>query len=112
MKMKYVRAESGSQRKILRPGMTRRVAHLNNIMVAVIDVEEPMEEPDPPHSHPHEQITYVAEGDLWFIIGIERYRLQKGDLIVIPAEEPHTIQTISRDVRLIDSFSPVREDFL
>ena len=97
----------------IKPGLKRRIAYLDNILVAVIDFEEgPMAEPDPPHSHVHEQITYVAEGELWFFIEDRKYRLQKGDIFKVPSHKPHTVQTISEHVRLIDSFTPVREDFI
>jgi quercetin dioxygenase-like cupin family protein len=82
-------------------------------MVVVCDFTNgPASQPDPPHSHPHEQITYVAEGDLLFFIGEEKHQLEKGDIYIVPSGIPHCIQTISRHVRLIDSFTPVREDFL
>lgn len=91
----------------------RRIAHLNNLMVVVCDFTNgPAPEPDLPHSHPHEQITYVAEGDLFLFIGEEKHYLTKGDIFTVPSGLPHYIQTISKNVRLVDSFSPVREDFL
>jgi quercetin dioxygenase-like cupin family protein len=97
----------------LSPGTERTVAWLENIMVVVFDYKDgPMEHPEPPHSHTHEQISYVAEGELIFFKGNEEYHLYKGDLITVPSEIKHCIRTVSRYVRLIDSFSPVRKDFL
>jgi quercetin dioxygenase-like cupin family protein len=91
----------------------RRIINLENLMVVVCDFTNgPARKPDPPHSHPHEQITYVAEGDLYFFLDNTKFKLQKGDVISVPPEVPHCIQTISKHVRLIDSFSPIREDFL
>lgn len=91
----------------------RRIAHLDNLMVVACDFTNgPASEPDPPHSHPHEQITYVAEGELFLFIGEEKHHLTRGDVFTVPSGVPHCIQTISQNVRLIDSFSPVREDFL
>lgn len=91
----------------------RRITHLNNLMVVVCDFTNgPSPQPDPPHSHPHEQISYVAEGDLFLFIGEEKHLLTKGDVFTVPSGLPHCIQTISKNVRLVDSFSPVREDFL
>ena len=47
------------------PDFERSIAYLDNIMVVVCDFKNgPMNKPDPPHSHPHEQITYVADGEL------------------------------------------------
>ncbi len=108
----YTSFEKSSIPEIVKPGLKRRIHYLENLMTVVIDFENPMTEPDPPHSHPHEQITYVAEGELWFYIGNEKFRLQKGDMIKIPSEAEHTIQTLTPNVRLIDSFSPIRTDFI
>ncbi len=91
----------------------RTVVHLDNVMVVIWDFSNgPMTEPDPFHSHPHEQITYVAEGELLFIINDKESHLKKGDLITIPSGVNHCIKTLSKDVRLVDSFSPIREDLV
>jgi quercetin dioxygenase-like cupin family protein len=95
------------------PSHERRLVHLDNLMVVVCNFSNgPMAQPDKPHNHPHEQITYVEKGELYFFIGDEKYHLNDGDLVIIPPDAFHTIQTISKDVRLIDSFSPIRKDFL
>jgi len=95
------------------PVFERRIINLENLMVVVCDFTNgPAENPDPPHSHYHEQITFVVEGDLYFFLDNAKYKLQKGDVFSVPSGVPHCIQTISKHVRLIDSFSPVREDFL
>jgi quercetin dioxygenase-like cupin family protein len=91
----------------------RRIINLKNLMVVVCDFTNgPARNPDPPHSHSHEQITYVAEGDLYFFLDNTKFKLQKGDVFSVPPDVPHCIQTISKHVRLIDSFSPIRKDFL
>jgi quercetin dioxygenase-like cupin family protein len=95
------------------PNVYRKLAYLNNLTMAVIDITNgPMEAPDPYHSHVNEQITYVAEGKLKFFIEDDEYELQEGDVITVACNKKHTIQTLSSRVRLIDSFSPVREDFI
>jgi quercetin dioxygenase-like cupin family protein len=95
------------------PEYERTITYLENLMVVVCDFTNgPMEKPDPPHSHPHEQITYVAAGELKFFKGEEMHHLVTGDIITVQSNVPHCIQTISSHVRLIDSFSPVRNDFL
>jgi len=66
----------------------------------------------PPHSHEHEQISYVAEGDLLFRLGDKDHHLKNGDMIAIPSGVAHCIRTLSDNVILVDSFSPVRKDFL
>jgi quercetin dioxygenase-like cupin family protein len=93
--------------------LERRIAYINNLMVTVCDFTNgPAPKPDPPHSHLQEQITYVAEGDLFLCIGDEKHQLTTGDVFTVPSGLPHCIQTISKLVRVIDCFSPIREDFL
>jgi quercetin dioxygenase-like cupin family protein len=95
------------------PGRERRVAHSENLMMVVWDFADgPASEPDPLHSHPHEQVTYVAEGEVLFFVGEESTRLGPGDMVVVPPDEPHSIQTLGHRVRLVDSFTPLRDEFL
>jgi quercetin dioxygenase-like cupin family protein len=97
----------------LSPDYERTISYLDNLMVTICTFKNgPAKSPQPPHSHPHEQITYVAEGELIFFKGPESCNLSKGDIITIPSGIPHCIQTLSKQVILIDSFSPVRKDFL
>ncbi|MCJ7447364.1 MAG: cupin domain-containing protein [Bacteroidales bacterium] len=97
----------------IRDGFERRITHLDNLMMAVCDFTDgPMEHPESPHSHPHEQIAYIAQGDLYFHVGEEKHHLVPGDIVTIPSGVPHCIQILSEHVRLIDCFSPVREEFI
>ncbi|GAB4523114.1 MAG: cupin domain-containing protein [Anaerolineae bacterium] len=94
-------------------GRERYLAHTDSLMTVVIDFHDgPHAQPDPPHHHPHEQVTYVAAGELLFFVGEEEYRLSAGDLIAVPSNVPHTIQILTPHVRLVDSFNPIREEFL
>ena len=98
---------------VISQGRSRYLAHSNNVMIAVVDVNDgPAAQPDPPHSHPHEQVSYVASGEILVIIGEEKTRLSEGDLFTVPANVPHTIQTLTKQVCLIDAFNPIRKDFL
>jgi mannose-6-phosphate isomerase-like protein (cupin superfamily) len=100
-------------REKVSPGYERIIAHLDNLMVTVCDFTNgPMKRPDPPHSHPHEQITYVAEGELLFLKSEVEYHLKKGDIITVPSGTSHCIQTLSDHVILVDSFQPLRKEFL
>jgi quercetin dioxygenase-like cupin family protein len=94
-------------------GVERRIGYLNNLMIVTIDFTDgPTSEPDPPHSHPHEQISYVAEGEILFILDGEETRLGPGDVFLVPSSKLHTIQRLTEHVRLVDCFTPLREDFL
>lgn len=94
-------------------GRTRYLSHLENLMMVVIDFRDgPATEPDPPHNHPHEQITYVVEGKLIFFLDGQPNELGPGDMITVPSDVPHTVQTLTDYVRVIDAFQPNREEFI
>lgn len=94
-------------------GRERVQVHTDHLMMVVLDFRGgPADRPDPPHSHPHEQISYVVSGRVRYFLGDEHADLEPGDLVTIPAGVPHSIQLLSRTVRLADAFHPVREDFL
>ena len=38
-----------------------------------------------------------------------RIQLEPGDLITVPPDVPHSIQLLSAHVRLVDTFTPIRE---
>ena len=99
--------------QVIAQGRTRYLAHTDNLMMVVIDFNDgPSSKPDPPHSHPHEQISYVASGEINFFLDNEPVRLGPGDMFTVPANVPHAVQLLSEYVRLIDSFTPIREEFL
>jgi quercetin dioxygenase-like cupin family protein len=94
-------------------GAERRLGYTDNLMIVVIDFHDgPKDAPDPLHSHPHEQVSYVAEGEIIFVLNGEKTRLEPGDVFLVPSGEPHSIQLLTEHVRLIDCFTPIREDFL
>ena len=98
----------------LREGLSRRIIRTSRLMSVVLDIEGgPWTEPEPFHSHPHEQTTYVASGEVLFCSeGSAPERLTTGDMIAIPSGIPHSIQLLSASARLVDTFNPVREDFI
>jgi quercetin dioxygenase-like cupin family protein len=95
-------------------GIERRLVHLEKLLTAVLDFSNgPQSEPDPMHSHPHEQTSYVAEGEiLFFMEDEEAQHLKAGDMFYVPSNKMHCIQLLTEKARLVDSFSPVREDFI
>jgi quercetin dioxygenase-like cupin family protein len=94
-------------------GRSRYLAYTEKLMMVVIDFSDgPTTEPDPPHSHPHEQVSYVVTGELIVFIGDEQTRLGPGDIFTIPPDIPHSVQLLTDQVRLVDTFHPLRDDFL
>ncbi len=64
----------------------------------------------PVHHHKQEQITFIVEGQLDMIIGGEPHSLTAGMYHVIHSNVPHSA-VAPIDCVLIDTFSPVREDY-
>ncbi len=105
--------EESMVKEIIGSGRQRYLSHTDNLMMVVIDFDDgPSKAPDPPHSHPHEQVSYVAEGELIVHIGDESMHLRKGDIFAVEPNVPHTVQLLSKHVRLVDTFTPLRQDFL
>lgn len=99
--------------EVIAQGRARYLAHLSNLMMVVIDFHDgPAPQPDPPHSHPHEQISYVVSGEINFVLGDEVTHLGPGDIFIVPPNTPHSIQLLNEKARLVDTFSPIRKDFL
>ncbi len=105
---------AGTPGQEFRERCERRILHTSQLMTVIIDFNNgPWAEADPYHSHPHEQVTYIAEGELLFLAeGQAPQRLGAGDMFAVPSGQPHSIQLLSASARLIDSFNPLREDFL
>ena len=63
------------------------------------------------HRHRHEQICYCLEGEFVFTLDGQPHVLHAGDSVYIPASVLHGT-VCQRDGRLLDVFTPQREDFL
>lgn len=95
------------------PQRSRYLTHTNDLMMVVIDFNDgPAAEPDALHHHIHEQITYIAEGELLFFVGDVSHHVKAGDMVAVPSNVPHCVQLISETARLVDTFNPIRKEFL
>lgn len=74
------------------------------------DVELGADTVIPIHDHPHEQLTYLLEGSMHFVVGEETLTMKQGDIAIIPGGVSHGGRTISR-CRVIDVFAPARDDY-
>lgn len=64
-----------------------------------------------PHQHFHTQATFVASGKFEFEIDGEKKIVEAGDGVYIEPNLLHSAVCLEEGM-LIDTFSPVREDFL
>lgn len=91
-------------------GIKRKVlAYHDNLMVVEVYFEEGAI--GELHSHPHEQITYILDGEFEFNIGGEKKIVKAGDTTF---KEPNVVHgaICLKAGRLLDIFTPHREDFV
>lgn len=92
----------------LRPGFFGKFIHGDKGSVTIWDIKK--DSILETHQHVHEQITYIIEGELEMVIGEETYLFTPGMAHVIPSNTPHS--AVARtDVKVIDFFSPARDDY-
>ena len=65
----------------------------------------------PQHSHDNEQITYVLEGALKFVIEGKERIVRGGEILVIPSNVPHSAEALE-DTLDLDIFCPPRADWI
>ena len=100
--------------EIVREGLERRIIYTPNLMTVIVDFTDgPWAEAEPFHSHPHEQTSYVAEGEIiYYCEGEPEQLLKAGDMFAALSGQQHTIRLLSPTARLIDNFNPIRQEFL
>ena len=92
----------GVQRKVL--------AYSKNLMTVELRFEKGAV--GAPHSHPHEQIGYIISGKLVYQeVGQEDKILGTGDTYYVAPNVVHGVQ-ILEETKLLDIFTPMREDFV
>lgn len=69
----------------------------------------------PRHQHHNEQISYITQGALRFVLGEEGATVEKivreGEILVIPGNVPHSAEALEDTVDF-DIFAPPRQDWL
>ena len=100
--------------EVLNDRVQRKLIHTEKLMMVIVEFSGgPWPEADPMHNHPHEQTSYVADGEVIFYCeGEEEVHLTKGDMFAVPPNKFHSIKLLTNTARLVDSFTPLREDFL
>jgi quercetin dioxygenase-like cupin family protein len=65
----------------------------------------------PMHSHESEQMTYVLQGAIKFLVGGEEITVREGEVLHIPSGVEHQAEALE-DTFELDFFSPIRQDWL
>src|SRR4026208_2384489 len=64
----------------------------------------------PMHAHESEQMTYVLQGALKFLVGGEEITVREGEGLDIPSRIQHQAEALE-DTFELDLFSPIRQDW-
>src|SRR5258705_11171410 len=65
----------------------------------------------PMHAHESEQMTYVLQGALKFLVGGEEITVREGDVLHIPSGVEHQAEALE-DTFELDFFSPIRQEWV
>jgi quercetin dioxygenase-like cupin family protein len=90
------------------PGFVGRFLHSDTMTFALWQIAAGS--PLPEHSHPHEQVVHLYEGEFEMTVEGRTLRMKSGDVFAIPGNARHHGRAIS-DCRILDVFCPVREDY-
>ncbi len=99
-------------REKLSSGISRQLVTGDNMMIAHVYLEKGAVVPM--HSHHNEQITYILQGALRFLLGqeqLEEVIVSAGEVLTIPSNLPHSAIALE-DTLDVDVFNPPRQDWL
>lgn len=96
---------------VLPNGWNRQSIFSGKLTMAVIEARGPEQGPILLHQHVHDQVTYLIDGEIEVQIGEEVRKIGPGGAYRVPSDVPHGIRVLSETARLIDAFTPPREDF-
>ncbi len=96
--------------KELAPGIRLRAVHLDKLTVTFVELDPGAVLPE--HSHPHDQVSYIARGVLRLTVDGKSHDVGEGQVLTIPGGAPHSGEVIEGPVFAIDSFGPKRDDYV
>ncbi len=99
---------SDIETKEIAPGFFSRLIHTESNTINFIEVKAGCSVPR--HKHIHQQCSFVVEGEFELTVNDVPQILNTGLFAVIPSEVFHSGRAVT-DCKLIDIFSPVREDY-
>jgi len=92
------------------PGVKRRILTYNDDLM-LVEVAFEKGAVGSEHRHPHIQATVVAKGRFDVTISGKTETLVAGQSFIVPSDELHGVSALEDGV-LLDSFAPMRADFL
>lgn len=95
--------------KELVPGARTRTFWGDKVLLSLVEIDAHALVPK--HTHPHEQAGIVIEGEMEMGIAGEVRVLKPGDMYIIPGGVEHYARCGDVSAKVLDIFSPVREEF-
>jgi len=105
----YFVGKSDCSKHTIFPGVNIFTTWGERLMLSLIEFEPGARVE--PHSHPHEQLGLLLEGELEFTIGETTRRVTPGQMWRIPGGGVHSAVAGDRPVKALDAFYPIREDY-
>jgi quercetin dioxygenase-like cupin family protein len=93
----------------LAPGLSSRIFAGDQAMLSVVTLAPHAE--GSLHSHPEEQWGVMLEGDGIRTQGGKEIAVRAGDFWRTPAHLPHSLKAGPKGARVLDVFSPPREEY-
>jgi len=106
--LKYV-PWSSVELEDLNPQLKRQFVVGESVMIARVLLKKGCVVPL--HSHHNEQVTYILEGALKFVLKDREITVRAGEVLCIPPNLPHEAVAMEDTVDL-DIFTPPREDWI
>ena len=105
--MMFIAVEQLTEKEVI-PGYRGRAVHTGTMTFMYWTVDAGAEMPT--HTHLHEQVAHVLEGQFELKVGDEMRLLEPGVVAAIPPHVPHGGKAITA-CRLLDVFLPERDDY-
>ena len=105
----YFPTSSELGRHTIFPGVNIVTCAMDKMMMSYVELQPGAVVAE--HSHPHEQVGMMLSGKATFYIGEETRTLQTGDMYRIPGGVRHKVIALEEPVKVLDIFSPIREEY-
>ncbi len=90
-------------------GMRGRFVHSEHMTFAFWEIDKNFILPE--HRHNNEQVTHILNGEFELSIAGKTQTMKAGQIAIIPSNTLHSGKALT-DCKILDSFSPRREDYI
>jgi quercetin dioxygenase-like cupin family protein len=105
----YIVDKSQCSRHQIFPGVEIFTTHGDNMMLSLVEFQP--HSVVEAHSHPHEQMGMMLEGEAEFIVGGESRIVRAGEMWRIPGGVVHKVIAGDKPAKALDVFYPIRDDY-